>query len=446
MNNRPELKDRKFVSPAVESKIKEIAAVIADNELALLFENCFPNTLDTTVHFTENDGKPDTFVITGDIDAMWLRDSTAQVWPYLCLAREDEKLRQLLAGVINRQARCILLDPYANAFSRDTGPSEWRNDITEMRPGVHERKWEIDSLCYPIRLAYHFWKVTGDTVCFDEDWRKATQSIPRVFKEQQRKEGRGAYRFGRITPWSTDTVPGAGYGNPVNPVGLIVSIFRPSDDATIFPFLIPANFFAVLSLKQLAEMYRNIWNDQDFAADCLALASEVESAIATYAIADHLNFGKIYVYEVDGFGNELFMDDANVPSLLSLPYLGCLQDGDPVYRNTRNFLFSKNNPYFLKGTVAAGIGSPHTLINRIWPISIAMRALTSADDDEVIQCLRYLIKTHANTGFMHESFDKDDPSDFTRNWFAWANSLFGELILKLYAERPELLTSKGFIK
>jgi len=196
-------------------------------------------------------------------------------------------------------------------------------------------------------------------------------------------------------------------------------------------------------LKQLAEMHRNIWDDQGFAADCSALASEVEGAIATFAIVEHLDFGKIYAYEVDGFGNRLFMDDANVPSLLSLPYLDCLRYHDSVYLNTRNFIFSRKNPYFFEGKVAAGIGSPHTLVNRIWPIGITMRALTSVDDDEINQCLRFLKSTHANTGFMHESFDKDDDTDFTRKWFAWANSLFAELILKLYVEKPELLTSRG---
>lgn len=440
MNNRPALKDRKFVSSAIEEKIEELVVAIKDRELAILFENCFPNTLDTTIQFDIENGKPDTFVITGDINAMWLRDSTAQVWPYLLLAHKDDKLQSMLAGVINRQTRCILLDSYANAFYREQVIGEWQNDLTEMMPGVHERKWEIDSLCYPIRLAYNFWKLTGDTSCYDESWRNATQSILKVLKDQQRKENNGKYRFGRKTHWSTDTVPGNGFGNPINLVGLIVSIFRPSDDATIFPYLIPSNFFAVVSLKQLAEMHQKLWNDEDFAYTCLTLASEVENAIASFSISEHLSFGKIYAYEVDGFGNKLFMDDANIPSLLSLPYLDCLKYEDPVYQNTRKFLFSNNNPYFFKGTAAAGIGSPHTLSNRIWPMSIIMRALTSANDDEIIECLHYLKSTHANTGFMHESFHKDNPDEFTRKWFGWANSLFAELIIKIYDEKPELLT------
>lgn len=439
MNKRPSIENRKFVSIAVEKTIEKVKQSIADEELSLLFENCFPNTLDTTVNFKIENGKPDTFVITGDINAMWLRDSTAQVFPYLQFANEDDKLKEMLKGVINRQTKCILIDPYANAFNDGPTDSQWEKDLTEMKPELHERKWEVDSLCYPIRLIYNFWKTTGDVSCFGEDWKKAMQLIFNTFIAQQRKENRGPYKFGRITHWSTDTVPGNGYGNPANPVGLIVSIFRPSDDATIFPFLIPSNYFAVVSLKQLAEIFQNIFNDSLFATKCLMLASEIETAIYEYAIADHLQYGKIFAYEVDGFGNKLFMDDANVPSLLSLPYLGCCPVDNPVYRNTRNFLFSRNNPYYFKGTAAEGIGSPHTLINNIWTISIIMRALTGTDDEEILSCLRYLKSTHAGKGFMHESFDKNNPEKFTRSWFAWANSLFGELILKLYNERPALL-------
>jgi hypothetical protein len=449
MNQRPKAEDRKFVSEAVEEIIQKVKKSVKDDELALMFENCFPNTLDTTVNFRiENGlsrlgraktGKTDTFVITGDINAMWLRDSTAQVWPYLELANKDEKLKEMIKGLINRQIKCILIDPYANAFNDEPVSSEWVNDITQMKPELHERKWEIDSLCYPIRLAYAFWKTTGDTSCFNSVWQEASKLILKTFRDQQRKKDNGPYRFGRVTSWSTDTVPGNGYGNPVNPVGLIASIFRPSDDAVIYPFLIPSNFFAIVSLRQLAEMHQRIFKDNEFASVCLSLISEIENALNEYAAADHLNFGKIYAYEVDGFGNKLFMDDANVPSLLSLPYLGCCSIDDPVYQNTRRFLFSKNNPYFFKGKVAEGIGSPHTLVNKIWHISIIMRALTSNDDSEITQCLQYLKRTHANTAFMHESFDKDNAMDFTRKWFAWANSLFGELILKLYFEKPELL-------
>jgi len=439
MNQRPDLKKRKFISEAVEEKISEVKNCIKDKELAELFENCYPNTLDTTIFLNSENGIPDTFVITGDIDAMWLRDSAAQVWPYLSLVNTDIKLKELFMGVINRHTSCILIDPYANAFRIDQRVVEGNNDITEMKAGLHERKWELDSLCYSIRLSYGFWKETGDITCFNENWRKASKLILQTFKEQQRKSDRGQYKFGRITSWSTDTVPGNGYGNPVEPNGLIVSIFRPSDDAAIFPFIIPSNYFAVVSLKQLAEMHRHIFNDYDFATTCLNLALEIENALEKFASSDHLTFGRIFAYEVDGFGNKIFMDDANIPSLLSLPYLGCCDIEDPIYLNTRKFLLSSYNPYFFRGKEAMGIGSPHTLIDNIWPMSIIIQALTSANEEEIIQCLIYLKSTHKGFGLMHESFNKDDANDFTRKWFAWANSLFGELIIKIYNEKPKIL-------
>ena len=438
-SRRPPLAERRFVSSAVETTMQSVGRKIGDRELAWLFENCFPNTLDTTVDHGTLDGRPDTFVITGDIEAMWLRDSTAQVWPYLPLVPADRALQRLIAGVIHRQTRCILIDPYANAFNKHPGDSPWKDDLTDMKSELHERKWEVDSLCYPLRLAYGYWRTTGDTSPFDSEWREAVRLVVQTFREQQRKEDRGPYKFQRVTGWQTDTVAGAGYGNPIRPVGLICSIFRPSDDATIYPFLIPSNHFAVVALRQLAELHATVAGDADFELECQALASEVEDALAVHALAEHREFGTLYAYEVDGFGNRLFMDDANVPSCLSLPYLGCCSANDPVYRATRAFVLSTSNPYFFRGAAGEGIGGPHVGLDMIWPLGITMRALTSNDDREIAYCLEMLKGTHGGTGFMHESFHKDDPTHFTRKWFAWANTLFGELILKLSHERPSLL-------
>jgi meiotically up-regulated gene 157 (Mug157) protein len=438
-SRRPKPADRKFTSKAVEATVKSVKAGIKDPELAWLFENCYPNTLDTTANFSIKDGKPDTFVITGDIDAMWLRDSSAQVWPYLPLIKDDAELKNLIKGVINRQANCILIDPYANAFNAGPTGSEWDSDRTTMKPELHERKWEIDSLCYPVRLAYHYWKTSGDSSFFDDNWQKAGKLIVDTFKVQQRKNGPGPYHFQRRTEVASDTAPNGGYGNPVKPVGLICSIFRPSDDATIFPFLVPSNYFAVTSLHQLAEMYRGIGNDTTTANSCEAMAVEVHDALQKHAMAQHPVYGKVLAYEVDGFDNQLFMDDANVPSLLALPYLGALSFHDPVYQNTRRMILSSTNPYFFKGKAADGIGGPHVGLNYIWPMSIIMRALTSTEKKEIIQCITWLKNTHAGTGFMHESFNKDDAADFTRKWFAWANTLFGELIIKTHKYYPEIL-------
>jgi hypothetical protein len=439
-SRRPAPGQRKFRSRAVEETIKEITSFLGnDSELAWLFSNCFPNTLDTTVSFAEKEGRPDTFVITGDIHAMWLRDSSAQVWPYVSLAPQDPQLKDLIAGVINRQVKCIHIDPYANAFNDGPGQSEWMNDLTDMKPELHERKWEVDSLCYPVRLAHGYWKATGDTSVFDASWSSAMRLIIKTFREQQRKESPGPYKFQRVTGWQTDTVAGAGYGNPVNPVGLIVSIFRPSDDATIWPFLIPSNYFAVRSLRQMGEIAASVTQDEALLADATALADEVDAALAKYARATHPEHGEIIPYETDGYYNYNFMDDANVPSLLSMPYLGTIDRDDPLYRRTRKFVLSRSNPYYFSGISGHGVGSPHTGLNRIWPIAITMKALTASNDYDIVSSLRMLKNTHAATGFMHESFMKEDPTQFTRKWFAWANTLFGELVLETYRAKPELL-------
>lgn len=432
---------RNFRSEAVEQTIATVKKGINNPEMAWLFENCFPNTLDTTVDHGTLDGKPDTYVITGDIDAMWLRDSTAQVWPYLPLMKGDKPLQQLVAGVIARQARCIRYDPYANAFYKEqTKVGEWKDDVTDMKPGLHERKWEIDSLCYPIRLAYYYWKQTGDTTPFDANWQEAMRLVVQTFREQQRKTGKGPYKFERRTAWATDGVPLGGYGYPAKPNGLICSMFRPSDDATIYPYLIPANFFAVTSLRQMAELLTALRANAPLATAARSLATEVETALKQHAITTHPRFGKVYAYEVNGYGSYNLMDDANVPSLLSMPYLGAMPVSDPIYQNTRKLLLSDDNPFFFKGKAGEGIGGPHAGIDMIWPLSIIIRGLTSTNDAEIRQCLQILQKSNAGTGFMHESFHKDDASKFTRKWFAWTNTIFGEFVLKTFNERRALLS------
>jgi meiotically up-regulated gene 157 (Mug157) protein len=440
ISQRPPADKRTFTSSVIEGQIQEIKAQIADKELAWMFENCYPNTLDTTVDYELVDGKPDTFIITGDINAMWLRDSTAQVWPYMPLIKKDEALKKLIQGLINRQVKCILKDPYANAFYKDLEKkSHWQSDEPTPIPGVHERKWEIDSLCYVVRLSYYYYQITNDNAIFDNDWDKAMKLVYQTFRTEQRRDGSSPYFFVRKTTNMIDAPSFNGDGRPTKFSGLIHSQFRPSDDATLFPLLIPSNIFAELSLKQLHELYSNELNDVKFAEDCLSFAESLKTAIAKYATAEHLNFGKIYAYEVDGFGNKVFMDDANVPSLMSLAYLNPEFKHQAIYKNTRRFLLSEHNPYFVKGSAAEGQGSPHTGKGTIWPMGIILRALTSDDPKEIVYCLKMLKRTHADTGFMHEAFDKDNPKNFSRSWFAWANTLFGELIVKIYTEQPDLL-------
>ena len=437
-SKRPAPGNRRFTSEAVEETIRTMQGRIADPKLAWLFSNCYPNTLDTTVHYQEIGGKPDTFVITGDIDAMWLRDSSAQVWPYLPLAKQDPKLQSLLHGVLNRQVQCIELDPYANAFNADpdTG-SQWDSDYTLMKPGIHERKWEIDSLCYPIRLGYGYWKETGDTSPFDARWESAMGLILQTFHEQQRLDGPGPYTFQR---GGRPPAPGSEkiYGSPIKPNGLICSRFRPSDDATKYQFLIPSNFFAVVSLNHLAEMLSTIRHNSKMATQATEMAQVVRAALAQHAVITDPMLGKMYAYEVDGLGNSLIMDDANVPNLVSLPYLGAVPDSDPIYKTTRRMAGSIANPWYFEGKFDGG-GSPHTGQDTIWPIAVTMFGLTSHDEAEVAHCLRTLKDTDAGTGFMHESFNKDDPAHFSRPWFAWANTLFGEFVLHTNQHYPQLL-------
>ena len=430
--DRPPVEERAFVSPAIDAATEAVAAQITHPKLREMFKKCFPNTLDTTVHYSEDeDGRPDTYVYTGDIPAMWLRDSGAQVWPYLAYVNEDEALRKMIAGVVNRQFKCILIDPYANAFNVDPiGPAD-DTDLPKPGPYVFERKWEIDSQCYPVRLAYAYWQQTGDTSIFGDLWMKVAKTILATFKEQQRKEGHGSYTFLRITDRQLDTKCVVGRGNPVKPVGLIASAFRPSDDATTFEFLIPSNFMAVKTLQKMAEILETVNGNPEMAAECIALAAEVDQALHEYAIVQHPVYGPIYAYEVDGFGSHQLMDDANVPSLLALGYLDPEMYKDPVYLNTRRFVWSEDNPYFKRGKAGEGIGGPHAGIENVWPMSILMKAFTAQDDDEIRACLTQVLRTDAGTGFMHESFQKDDANQFSRPWFAWANTLFGELIVKL---------------
>lgn len=433
ISKRPAHENRLFMSQAVENEIDSIYALLKNPRLKWMFANCFPNTLDTTVHFRESADSTETYVYTGDIPAMWLRDSGAQVWPYLPLCNKDEKLRHMIAGLIHKQFQLISIDPYANAFN--DGPTGAGEDVNypgnHQSPWVFERKWELDSHCYPIRLAYEYWKTTGDKSVFGEDWLSAIRAMLDTMKRQQMKDAPDDYTFLRVTDRQLDTRCHVGHGSPVRPVGLIASAFRPSDDATTFGFLIPSNFMAVSSLRKASEILSNVNKSQSMADECSDLADEVEAAIKQYAVVNHPDFGDIYAFEVDGFGSHLLMDDANVPSLLAMPYLGDTAPTDSIYRNTRRFVLSDSNPWFWRGVAGEGIGGPHIGVEMIWPMSIMMRAFTSDDDNEIRDCIIQLMTTDAGTGFMHESFSRNDASNYTRPWFAWQNTLFGELIVRL---------------
>lgn len=416
----------------VERTVNEICKKLRRRPiLSEMFRKCFVNTLETTAELLE-DGS--VYVFTGDIPALWLRDSTAQVRHYLPLAAGDEELRRILEGLIQRQLMYISIDPYANAFNKEPNHQGHKTDITLQNPWVWERKYEVDSLCYPIQLAYLYWKATGETRLFDENFKDVVKRILDTWRTEQRHGECSTYRFSNPKRRWVDTLHNNGMGAPVNYTGMTWSGFRPSDDACTFGYLIPSNMFAVVVLGYIEHMAKEIYGDEELAKEAFSLKEEIDHGIKDYGMVDHYKYGKIYSYETDGYGNYSLMDDANVPSLLSIPYIGYTDTNDPIYINTRKFILSQDNPYFYKGKCAAGIGSPHTPKGYIWHIALVMQALTSTDRKEIEEILMMLENTHGETGYMHEGFHADNPCEFTRPWFAWANSLFGELIYKLATE------------
>ena len=393
-----------------------------------MFERCFLNTLETTVQ-TLRPG--DTFIITGDIEAMWLRDSTAQVMHYLRFC-DEPAVAALVEGLLARQAACILIDPYANAFNRENTGRAWSQDRPATSGWVWERKYEIDSLCYPLLLAWRYYQSTGSLAFLTEDFHRAIRTIVDVLTTEQRRES-SPYWFQRDNCPPSDTLPFSGRGAPVGYTGMIWSGFRPSDDACVYGYLVPSNLFAA-QVMDYAAAFADKLQDAPLAARARQLAAEVKAGVARYALADAPGIGSVYAYEVDGLGHQLLMDDANVPSLLSLPYLGVCSREDPLYLRTRAFILSPANSCWGEGRYARGIGSKHTAPGYVWPISLCVQAMTSRDNAEAAALVRMLLDTHAGTGLMHESFDPDAPERYTRSWFAWANSMFGELIHALYDE------------
>ena len=414
----------------IKNLAEEISSHIKDEKLKKLFYNCFINTIETTVIYNEND----TFIITGDIPAMWLRDSTSQIEHYLPFINKYPVLKEFFVGLINRQVKCILIDSYANAFNEEANGQKWDNDITKDSPWVWERKYEIDSLCFPVRLIYKYWKESGDENFFSDEIKQALETILNLWKIEQNHFENSDYSFQRLNCSETDTLCNNGLGNPVAYTGMTWSGFRPSDDACKYGYLIPSNMFATVVLSYMSEIFEKIYNDLDLKKKALILRDEIENGINKFGIVEHEEFGKIYAYETDGFGNYNFMDDANVPSLLSIPYIGYREIHDEIYQNTRKFILSKNNPYYYEGSFASGIGSPHTPPEYIWHIALSMQGLTTNNKDEINSLVKTLIQCDGDTGFMHEGFHKDNPKKFTRDWFAWSNSLFADFIYKKLKE------------
>lgn len=370
--------------------------------------------------FEANDGT--VYVSTGDIPAEWLRDASTEVRPYLYFAKSDPAVAKFLAGVIEREAKYINTDPYANAF---------RKNYT-----VWERKYELDSLCYPLLLSFAYWQETGDSSIFTPEASRAFDKIIELMLTEQ--------QHGEKSKYTHNELSNGGKGNPVADTGMVWSGFRPSDDATTYGYLIPSEMMAVVALGDLAKIESAVFHDQTKSQRASALRLQINQGIQKYGIVNKPGFGRIYAYEVDGFGHQLLTDDANIPSLLAAPYLGYGSVDDPIYQNTRRFILSTENPTYEEGKVAKGIGSYHTPSPDrnsphsywIWPLALVMQVLTSQTAEEQNSLRKMILASDPGDHLLHESFDPDDPKRLTREDFAWPNSLFAELVLTRELHMP----------
>ncbi|KAK9453238.1 hypothetical protein V1511DRAFT_462732 [Dipodascopsis uninucleata] len=458
---RPVKECRTFRSDAVEHLINEMKSRLEDPDIARLFENCFPNTLDTTIRWHIPGKLPQSFIVTGDINAEWIRDSTNQLSPYIPLMKADDALRQLVLGAIHTQAEFLAFSPYCNAFqppkaSHLKASSNEQNDVVNPAydPSlVFECKYEIDSLASFLNLANIYFEHTDDSSFVSKDtyFMEAIKNILTVLDEQTLTTydkydhvRKSRYTFQRQTNIGTETLALGGAGNPTNSnTSLVRSAFRPSDDATILQFFIPGNAFIAAELKRSKQLFAAA-NMPDLADELYQRGKRIEAAIWEHGVYENKIFGKVFAYEVDGFGGIINMDDANLPSLLSLPLLGFVDADNEVYQNTRRMLMTKSgNPYYLKGSDFAGIGGPHIGVHYAWPMSLLVLIRTSDNDEEIISALNLVKKTTGGLGLMHESINVQHAGDYTRSWFAWCNSEFGKTILDLASRKPHIIFKKG---
>ncbi|KAL5601362.1 hypothetical protein BROUX41_002651 [Berkeleyomyces rouxiae] len=475
---RPDERCRTFTSDSIEQVIQDVVSRMKDPDMARLFENAFPSTTDTTIKFhtngedasfmlmnqdpsqltQEDDGKwegPQSFVITGDIIAEWLRDSTNQLRPYQPLAKKDPKIFTLIQGAINTQLEYVIESPYCNAFQPPpisnlapsfNGQHDVVNPIYEPS-AVFECKYELDSLAHFLALSNDFFEHTDSQKHLTPRWYQALDTLLAVldaesqptFDPKTKQFVRNAYTFQRKTDIGTETLNLRGVGNPLNSgTGLVRSAFRPSDDATILGFLVPSNAMMGVELKRTAAML-SAAGKEDLARDVSAWSKKLVDGVWEHGVVKHKVYGDVFAYEVDGYGSSIMMDDANYPSLLALPLMGFCKEDDPVYQNTRKMILDKaGNPYYLEGRQFKGIGGPHVGLNNAWPMSLLIQAQTSSDDGEINECLSLVLNV-AKLGLIHESIDVNHPASYTRSWFAWANGVFASTILDLAKRKPHLI-------
>lgn len=418
-----------LLPPAVLDRWTRRVADVAGDQCAELFAAAMRRTLARTLHRL-SDGS--VFVITGDIPAMWLRDAATQMRPYVRLLAAEgpgelPALADVIGGVVRRQFSYIAHDPYANAFNAaPNGNCHEPRDLGDD-PWLWERKYEIDSLCFPFQLAEQLADATGEDSHFDESFLAAAARAVETLAVELDHENSSSYRFVRPDTIAQDTLPRDGLGSPVAVTGMTWSAFRPSDDACTYGYLVPANLMAAHTLEAIAP--RLAQAEPALARQAAELAAGLRAGVDAHGVVDDPRHGEIWAYEVDGLGSVLLADDANMPSLLSLPLVAGVDTVDPRYLRTRGFVLSPDNPYFYRGTVAVGPGSPHTPVDYVWPIALAVQGLTSRDGAEALSLLRTIAATTAGRAYVHESFHVDDDSRFTRDWFSWADSMFCELAL-----------------
>lgn len=432
-SQRPDPSCRTFNLSVVEDAIDKVSGTISDPDLKQLFINTFPNTLDTAIgwkgYANGSDNEELTFIITGDIKAMWLRDSANQLQSYVSLlepSSDGDSLASLYRGVINLQSRYILYDPYCNAYqppiesgikpSVNTAGVEDVVTPTYSNKTVFECKYELDSLAAFLEISRNYYNATGDI-----DFFKKYKWVATVEKIMDTAEGEMIPTYqsdGKVNELPYTFARGSDVGTqyPVNSgTGLIRSSFRPSDDWTIFQFLIPSNMMFSSLLEPCSEIASKI-GESDLAKRMSDLSSSLRTAIQNYAIFSSSKYRDIYAYEVTGYMDQNFMDDANIPGLLSAPVYGFLDIDDQVYQSTRKFLLSADNPYYMHGPVISAIGGPHDGPGYAWPMASIVRILTSNDDHEITQQLQELVSSTDGLGLMHESINTFNESDWTREW------------------------------
>lgn len=419
------------IPQALQARIEYYAGKLEKYpKLCLLYKNCCPNTIETALEKCD-DGTY--FVLTGDIPAMWLRDSAAQVTHYMPLAN-DAEVGEIIEGVIKRQLMYVKIDPYANAFNKEANGAGHTTDLPKQGPWVWERKYEIDSLCYPIRLLYLYWKQTGKEEIILNSLEETARIILDLWKTEQHHHEKSPYLFIRENTRYEDTIHNNGKGNPVVYTGMTWSGFRPSDDGCKYGYLTASEMFAVVVLGYMSQMLKTVCKNEELAKECDELKNEIDEGIKKYCIVENEKHGKIYACETDGMGNYSMIDDANIPSLLSIPYVGYAAADDEIYKNTRGYLLSFDNEFYFEGKYAKGIGSSHTPGKNVWHMALVMQGMTATTKEEKLEILDMIARTDADTGYLHEGFNVDNPYEYSREWFTWPNSLFAEFVEKCVDE------------